>query len=128
MNRILSIALLSLVAISAGAADRFAPDPEQISMATTARIVRIDFKSKTIKVKNVFTLKRTGGLSTDDFLANAGGYYFAADLTDGQNTGAQGWKDPTKTPPTGVPEPLTISLLGAGLGAVAFSRKKKKKA
>ena len=51
MNRILSLALLLFVAMSANASDRFARDPEQISIATTGRIVRIDLKSKTIKVR-----------------------------------------------------------------------------
>lgn len=76
----------------------------------------------------LFTLTRTGGLSTDDFVANGLGAYFAADLTDGRNTGSQAWKlrDPS-TPPTNVPEPLTLSLVGAGLiGAAALRRKSKK--
>ena len=51
MNRILSIALLLFMATAAGAADRFTRDPEQISIATTGRIVKIDLKSKTIKVR-----------------------------------------------------------------------------
>ena len=33
------------------AADRFARDPEQISIATTGRIVKIDAKNKTFKVR-----------------------------------------------------------------------------
>ena len=51
MNRILSIALLLLAAMSATAADRFAPNPEQTSIATTGRILRIDLKNKTLKVR-----------------------------------------------------------------------------
>jgi hypothetical protein len=77
----------------------------------------------------LFTLTRTGGLSTDDFVANSLGYYFAADLTDGRSTGSQAWKlrDPS-TPPTNVPEPLTLSLVGAGLIGTAALRRKSKKA
>ena len=37
--------------MSASAADRFARDPEQISLATTGRIVKIDLKSKTLRVR-----------------------------------------------------------------------------
>jgi len=51
MNRILSSAILLLLAMSASAADRFARDPEQISIATTGRIVKIDLKNKTLKVR-----------------------------------------------------------------------------
>ncbi|HLH31410.1 MAG TPA: DUF5666 domain-containing protein [Terriglobia bacterium] len=51
MNRILSIAIVVLVAASAFAADRLNPDPEQISIATTGRIVRIDMKTRTLKVR-----------------------------------------------------------------------------
>jgi hypothetical protein len=53
MNRILSVAIVLLVAMSASAADRFArdPDTDQISMATTGRIVKIDAKNKTFKVR-----------------------------------------------------------------------------
>jgi hypothetical protein len=43
--------MLLLLAVSGSAADRFARDPEQISIATTGRIVRIDAKNKTLKVR-----------------------------------------------------------------------------
>jgi hypothetical protein len=51
MNRLFLFATFFLLALSAGAADRFARDPEQISMATTARILKIDAKNKTFKVR-----------------------------------------------------------------------------
>jgi len=51
MNRIVSSAIFLLLAMSASAADRFARDPEQISLATTGRIVKIDLKSKTLRVR-----------------------------------------------------------------------------
>src|SRR5262245_31634566 len=51
MNRILSSAIFLLLAMSASAADRFARDPEQISIATTGRIVKIDLKNKILKVR-----------------------------------------------------------------------------
>src|SRR5262245_54573924 len=51
MSRILSIACLLLAALSLNAADRFSPDPEQISIATTGRIVKLDLKNKTLKVR-----------------------------------------------------------------------------
>ena len=51
MNRIFSIALLLFLAMSANASDRFARDPEQVSIATTGRIVRMDLKNKTLKVR-----------------------------------------------------------------------------
>ncbi|HTE16176.1 MAG TPA: hypothetical protein VK642_13960, partial [Burkholderiales bacterium] len=45
----------------------------------------------------LFTLTRAGGLDTNDFVRNSdndpivGGSYFAADLSNGSNTGAQAW-------------------------------------
>jgi hypothetical protein len=70
-----------------------------------------------------FQLTRTSGLSTDDFITNSANAYFAADLTDGANTGSQAWltRDaPQCTPPCGrqvtdVPEPGSLTLLGGGL-------------
>ena len=51
MNRILSLALLFAAAVSLNAADRFARDPEQISIATTGRIMKLDLKNKTLRVR-----------------------------------------------------------------------------
>jgi hypothetical protein len=77
-----------------------------------------------------FTLDSTMALDTSDFIKNSDGYYFTADLTNGSKTGPQGWgcdiSDCRTTPPPPVPEPLTLSLFGAGLaGAVAMRRRKK---
>ena len=51
MNRVLSIAMVLLVAVSAGATDRFARDPDQISIATTGRILKIDLKTRTLRMR-----------------------------------------------------------------------------
>jgi Domain of unknown function (DUF5666) len=51
MNRILSIAVVLLVTASAFATDRFNRDPEQMSIATTGRILKIDAKNRTMKVR-----------------------------------------------------------------------------
>jgi hypothetical protein len=51
MNRILSIAVVLLVTASAFATDRFNRDPEHMSIATTGRIVKIDAKNRTMKVR-----------------------------------------------------------------------------
>jgi hypothetical protein len=51
MSRTLSIAIVLLFALCANAADRFAPDPEQVSIATTGRIVKVDAKAKTLRVR-----------------------------------------------------------------------------
>jgi Domain of unknown function (DUF5666) len=53
MNRILSIAIVFLAAISANAngADRFARESEGTQISTTGRIVKIDFKNKTIRMR-----------------------------------------------------------------------------
>jgi hypothetical protein len=78
----------------------------------------------------LFTLTRTGGLSTDDFITNGSNYYFSADLSNGADTGAQAWAlrtTPTilQDPPTEVPEPFTMSLFAAGLAGVAGLRRRK---
>lgn len=72
-----------------------------------------------------FVLSRTGGLDTNDFISN-GTAFFAADLTNGHDTGAQAWNEGIDPPPpTETPEPLTLSLFGAGLaGAVMIRRRK----
>jgi hypothetical protein len=51
MNRLLSIAVLLLTAVSASATDSNLRNPEQITIATTGRILKIDFKNRTLKVR-----------------------------------------------------------------------------
>ena len=81
----------------------------------------------------LFTLNRVGGLDTNDFVRNAdndpiaGGSYFSADLSNGQNTGAQAWALRTQDrpiPPTSIPLPSTLSLLGIALAGLGFTRRK----
>jgi hypothetical protein len=64
------------------------------------------------------------GLDTADFMKNSDGYYFAADIANGQNTGTIGANVIT----TAVPEPSTwaMMILGfAGVGFMAYRRKSK---
>ena len=71
-----------------------------------------------------FDVTRTSGLSTDDFIANGSLAYFAADLTNGTNTGSQAWESRVSA----VPEPSTwaMMILGfAGVGFMAYRRKSK---
>jgi hypothetical protein len=66
-----------------------------------------------------FDLTRTSGLLESDFIATADSlwYYFAADLTNGPNTGSQAWT----TKGTSVPDGGTTAvLLGLGLVAMSF--------
>jgi hypothetical protein len=43
--------MVLLVAASAGATDRFARDPDQITIATTGRILKVDLKTRTLKMR-----------------------------------------------------------------------------
>ena len=81
-----------------------------------------------------FDVSRPSGLSTDDFTLNtaldagsSGPAYFAADITDGSNTGTQAWKlrDSTITTLNAIPEPSSVALLGAGLMAFGLVRRRR---
>lgn len=73
-----------------------------------------------------FNLSRTGGLLTTDFIPNAEGYYFSADLTNGSNTGSQAWntRGELTTTSTHVPDGgATMALMGLALAGLSVSRK-----
>jgi hypothetical protein len=70
-----------------------------------------------------FTVTRATGLSITDFIGDSLGYYFAADVSNGTNTGAIASRGPISTT---VPEPASMAVLGTGLfglGAVAMARR-----
>jgi hypothetical protein len=61
-----------------------------------------------------FTVSLASGISTTDFVSNAGGggYYFSADVGNGTNTSAIASNGPTTTP---VPKPASLMLLGTAM-------------
>jgi hypothetical protein len=86
-----------------------------------------------------FVLTRASGLETTDFIANANGWFFGADLTNGNgsapfgNTGSQAWTGVGINPtcvdgacPSPVPEPASMLLLGTGLLAAARTARRRK--
>jgi hypothetical protein len=73
-----------------------------------------------------FIVTRAAGLDLTNFVSN-GTAFFTADLSDGRNTGSQAWVAAPLVTVTNVPEPLTLSLLAAGLlGAGALRRRQRK--
>ncbi len=70
-----------------------------------------------------FNVVRASGLTVGSFVANSDGYFFSADLTDGQNTGAQGWKV-SNSNIVGTPDGgMTAALLGLALVGMAIARR-----
>jgi hypothetical protein len=79
-----------------------------------------------------FTVGTTGALSPDDFIGNAGGFLFAADISRGgivaagrQSTAGLNSVGINAVDPLAVPEPSTLLLLGLGLGLFGFGLRKR---
>jgi hypothetical protein len=69
-----------------------------------------------------FTITSVTGVQISDFGANAGGYFFAANILD--TNGIAGNVAATATVPApSVPEPVSASLIGIGLVAIGASRR-----
>jgi len=77
-----------------------------------------------------FTITNAGGLSITDFIANAGGYYFASDIvgTNGNtgNVGAISSVSTSEVPST--PEPVSMLLVGTALVGLALIRSRRRNA
>jgi len=78
-----------------------------------------------------FTLTNASGLSISNFVANAGGYYFASDIVGNNgNTGNVAANSfVTQAPPPAVPEPVSLVLVGSallGLGVIQVRRGSRK--
>lgn len=73
-----------------------------------------------------FTLTRVGGLDTTQFIQNLSGAYFAADITNGVNTGAVAAlaRGMPVVPVVPVPEPISLALFCTGLLGLAVARRK----
>ncbi len=68
----------------------------------------------------------SGTLSVSDFIANAKGYTFAADVIgpDASGKSFTGLVETTGTTTSSVPEPVSLSLVGGGLLALGVFRKR----
>ena len=73
-----------------------------------------------------FTVTNASGLSIADFVANLGGYFFAADIVGNGNTGNVAAIGGGTGGGSQTPEPATMALTMSGLALVAISSFRKK--
>jgi hypothetical protein len=76
-----------------------------------------------------FTVTSATGVTIADFIANAGGYYFAADIVAANgNTGNVGANTfVNQLPPPSTPEPFSASLVGAGIAGLCWFKSRRSK-
>lgn len=69
-----------------------------------------------------FTVTSADGVTIADFIANARGFFFASDIVGNNGkTGNVGAKGPV---PSAVPEPMSLSLVGAGMLGLGILRRR----
>jgi hypothetical protein len=72
-----------------------------------------------------FTVHRSTGVLISDFGANSDGFSFAADICEATTSDScTGMSAISGTPSTPTPEPVSLSLVGGGLLALGFLRKR----
>jgi hypothetical protein len=75
-----------------------------------------------------FTASNPGGLSLTDFVANAGGFFFAADFINPNISSRPTGNLGTRTAARDVPEPGALTLLGTAIVGLGLFRRRRQPA
>jgi len=77
-----------------------------------------------------FTVTSATGVTIADFVANASGFYFASDIVGANgntgNVGANSFVNQLPPPPS-TPEPVSVSLVGAGIAGLCWFKARRSK-